>query len=385
MTIISDTSPAIVIPGRKTKVFFQLQNASSNWTRVWVTDAPPGSEYRKKLEDNRLGRLEIFAGPAGPDDPWTPTLDVGGTYSFTCQEYIRGSAGSQGYQGAPGFGSQADPLEKINPPGAAEQSRALNVAERLTCQVGTGADIATLVVWTLDNAVKQTTLATHGEATPALIDPSTDRMRAIIETTAVRDAVTALIDAGSDTLLAALPELLFANMMIPYNAHVGDTTVHNSDDNDNDIEQSFNAAFPPGELPTAVNVLLTRMRYHMQNDGQLGGTNIGFGSANYHDTADAQNLPVLPSVAGVADGYAGLADLWRAYEAHRVDTTVHNVADTTNTMASVGLDFASLPKLLRLHVRVFEALKETAITVAPTASPAATRLVAQAGFTRTPL
>jgi len=378
------TLPTLPVPNRDLRVVFTLLGAGSNFVRVWCTNAPPGSELRKKIDDSTQNRVEVHAGDGGDNNPWLTQLDLGGAYTFVNQEYIKGAAAyGGGYEGAPA----SYPTETKN---GDESTVTLQVMKRLTFPLGTGPDRATLVVWSNFGFVRPTTLATHGEESPVIKDPTSDRMRTLAETAAVRTAVDALASTAAgqpwDTVISANPQLLFSEFRAPINAHLTQAGVHANNDGDNDMAIAWNTAASGADLVAGVNLLLKLMRQHRTNDAVEGGTVSGVGSGDYHENpgsglnkADLENAALVQSVGTPGEAYAALGDIWRAHEAHRIDTDYHTAADNTNALTAFG----SLPLLLQLHVRIFQALATLSPSV-PTENDGVAKALG-VGFEESPL
>lgn len=367
------TLPALVVPNRKAQFQFELDESATNFVRVWVTNAPPGSELREKLDKARANRIEVFISESPTDHTWETQFDRGGRYTFAAQEYIRGATGSAGYQGAPG----AAPLEtKVG----SEYTITLDIGQRLTSPVGTGEDRATLVLWLWGNDIEETTVEHHGERSPDIIAESpSPHMKAAMDATAVRSAVAALGGISATTALGDV-DAIVSDIVTQHNAHINIAIVlHYTADTANALPVQYASTMAPKDLPVFVNLALQYQRRHRINDDGSGE----YGAGEYHNPtgaafkADFANVPIIDTVSGLPDAYAALAEIWRCHEGHR---PFPNEWHGTPTGPVSSFALATLPLLLQVHLRVFEVLSSFSSTAVPTQVPGAQLLIEGAGF-----
>lgn len=378
------SSPTRIAPNREAKLFVALNQAGANWARLWITNAPPGSEYRGKLDKSRERRIPVFESDGGPKNPWTVTFDKGGRYSFVAQEYTRGATGSAGYERAPGVAPQEAKV-------GSEYSLTLDVGQRLTFPVGTGADTATLVLWVWADTIQPTTIETYGENSPDITAPTpTEKMRLAMESDAVRSAVAALVTPAPMAASTAIGNItaIVADMVAKINLHHGLASgLHPlGGGDDTKIPVQYASTMSPKDLATFVNVALQMLRRHRQNDGGNGP-----GSAIYHDPpssapkADFLSMPIIDAVAGLADAYPALAEIYRSHRNHQPhypsinDYPGEYHGGSTGIYTSTDYDMTTLPPLLLVHLAVFEVLASFNSTVPPTQTSGATLLIEQAG------
>lgn len=373
------TIPTYAAPGRDTQVVITLTQSGANFARLWVTAAPPGSELRRKLDDSKQSRVEVYTGDGGPDAPWRFRFDVGGKYTFVAQEYVKGAAAyGGGYQGAP----EGNPSEtKVG----SESTLSVFVGQRLTSTIAAAGESVELVVWVWDTSIRETTAGVHGEDSPALVkETPTAREQAAIESTAVQAALAALIDqtavsaAGSPATIIGLG---IGGFIKEWNDHVANATAHANPDADNAIPVGLAGAASAKNLRDTVNEILPYVRQHYLNDAVKGGLASGRDSGDYHNVTgkknDNVNLPLIESAGSDADAYWALAELWRSYEAHRA-STVHSSEDSTNTLTA-------LPPLLEVARQVFAVWASTNPATPQTQSTAGITLISVAGFEESPL
>lgn len=353
--------PTYPIPGAQFAASFTLTESGTNYVRVWCTAAPDGSELDKKLDETAASspRVLVYEGDgttAAKDMPWRAKLDKGGVYTLVAQEYTKGTGFGGGYQD-----DDRANLEETKV--GSEATLSLYIGQRFTSTVGTNPDTAKLVFWVFNNTIRQTTLALHGESTPAVTNPATARAKTAATCAAVAAELSPLIGMAVSTALATSSlDVTLADFITRFNAHIARTTgsTHANADADNAIVTDLAGMPTPTSLPSFVNEALRRLRQHMTNDS---GSGVGSATSTYHspgavDTADMTNLPLVRSTSSADDGYAAFADLYRAYEAHRVNTAVHGAADNVNSLAAI-------PQLMQVNQRFLESLASTAPTAAP--------------------
>jgi hypothetical protein len=368
MTTTVTTTPTYPVPNREAKVTFSGAPGGATWLRAWCTVAPTGSkEYGELKAATTSNRVVVYEGD-GSSQPWRWTPTVGGKYRIVAQWYTRGSSYGGGYAGDP----NADPTE--TPVGGADTVY-IYVGERLHQQLGTGGDIANLGVWAWNATIRATTADQHGETTPVVsYDSPSPKALTAINSSDVRANAASLANVAASTALGTIATIV-SDMYTKIAAHIIRTSgsTHNAADADNTLKPEIASSPSVATLAESVNALLTCLRRHMLNDKAGEGT----GSAAYHklggvNKADYVNLPIVKSVSGIEDAYPALAEVWRAYEAHRVSLSVHGAADTTNTLTA-------LPALLAVHEAFFAQLAATSPSTPPAGQSAVTELVAH-GF-----
>lgn len=377
MTTLSSLPP-LIVPKRKVKVIVTITGTGANSARLWIVNAPPGSEHRANLDQSRQRRIKVFEAKSGGgvNDPWETSFDVGGPYTFVVQEYTRGASGhGGGYQ----FDPDAAPEET---PVGDEETLTLHIGQRFTFPVGTGADTATLLTWVWNDKIRITTLEHHGEASPDIIEPTdSPKIRAALESTAVRTAVAALSSASGLSCDTALgnPSTIVSDMVTNHNGHtVLAVGIHNNGDGDNLIPPFYASTMAPKDLPTFVNLVLQYQRRHRLNDD---GTGVP-GAGDYHNPtgslakADFANVPIIDAVGSLAEAYAALAEIYRCHEGHRVIPSEWH-GNPSGAFGTFAL--ATLPPVLLVHLRVFEVLASFASTVPDTQTPGAMLMIERAG------
>ncbi len=370
MTTLAVT-PAFPVPSRELVATFTLTESGTNWVRVWCEVAPEGSDLSNKLKATGKvttvvpPRVLVYEGQGGVEHPWRAILGTGGAYTLKAQEYTKGTGFSGGYEGD----TRANQEETAV---GSEATLSLYIGQRWTTLLGTGADHATLVFWVWNEKIQFTTVAVQGESSPNIINPTSDRAKTAAKSSAV--ALTAVALWNTTVSFTDVASFV-SNFVTKFNAHIILTagTVHNAADANNGIKTDLAQAPTAQNLSTFVTEALRRLRQHAQNDWNGSGPGSADGSTDpvtaivapnpYHrissvNKADMLNTPVVQGVGETSDAYAACAELWRAYEAHRVSTAVHGAADSTNTLTA-------LTGILAVHREFYAALAATA----PSASP----------------
>lgn len=375
------TLPAYPPPGRQVTITVALTNGLANFVRVWVTDAPLGSDLRGKLEakGDKRNRFQVYEGPGEANAPWRQVFEVGGAYTFVAQEYTRGA-----YAYGGGFEGDVKGARTENKVGS-ETTLTLHIGQRFQSPIRAGNDSVDLVFWVWDDTIRATSKAEHGEETPALTKESpTARELAAMESTTVKTVVDALVDDVVTTARGTISTILgnsAGGFTREWNDHLADAVVHEDADANNLIPTGLASAAHSQNLREAINEILALVRNHYTNDAVKGGTVSGRDSGNYHNVAakvnDNVNMPIVQSASTPLDAYWAAADLWRSYEAHRASTAVHDAADSTNTLTA-------LPSLLQVALQVYTVWASTSPTTPTTQSDGAMALIAY-GFEESPL
>lgn len=368
MAITLAQVPTYPAPGRRVRVT-PTAGAGGNYARLWLTDAPLGSEWRSKIATAAASRLDLAECDSGKAFDFLP--DVGGVYVVTAQEYTKGAStyGGTYADDLAGYTSET----KVG----SEATLYLYVGQRLEQSLGAGADTAKLAVWVWNDTVRRTTIAEHGEATPAVYAPSSDRARTAVLSSAVATALTDLVNQTASTSLGTVSSVL-DDIAQKIAAHmVTGATTHNAADSDNDdkIGRVLDNASAAEGVVYAAQTIATALSRHMRNDNAGAGT--GTAASAYHQVstpkADWANLPAFQACGDIGQAFAVIGAIWDAYEAHRVSVAVHGTADSTNTLTS-------LPRLFAVHKAFAAAVRASNPTAPASINSAVTLLAHSAGF-----
>ena len=385
MATLTVVSPEYPPPGREVTFTVSLSGDETDYVHIWVTDAPVGSELRGRLDDSKdpRRRIHVYSGRGGSSDPFRYTFDRGGKYTLVAQEVIRGASDfGGGYQGDPdgdlGVENEGNPGDIT-----------VYIGERLTSTIRAGSDSVDLVLWVWNDTIRATTRGVHGEESPAIVKPTPSaRELAVIESADVQTTLSALVDVAVSTALGTVSSTLgngTGGIVKEFNDHLAQASVHQNNDTENAIPTGLASTSGAKSLKQAINEILPRVRNHYLNDAAYGADPLigaGRDTGDYHNVSgkvnDNLNLPIIDGAASEEDAYWALADLWRSHEAHRTSTSVHDAADSTNTLSS-------LPALLAVAKEIFTVWSSTNPTAPSTVSSGATKLIAQAGFRSEPL
>jgi hypothetical protein len=364
MPVTLSNSPTYPVPGRDCLVTFAVA-ATANHVRIYCTAAPDGSELAAKLAASDVTRIQLFVGDS--DATWTFRPDAGGVYILSCEEYTVGATTHGGaYKGDPD-GYKTETLLSTT-------AGSITVANRITAEIGVTPDTATLTLYVHGSTIVSTLVDVHGEATPSVSEATSDKARTAARSATVTAALASLSGVSAATALGT-PSVIIDDLIVQFNAHIGSAS-HASADTVNWLDVSFRNPGSPKGVALSANELKMRMTRHMGNDDDGSG----FGTAAYHSVGATRGDQVNAIIVAGANEQDPLsqclmvADLWRAYEAHRVATTFHSPADTTNSADP-------LPVLLQVYYRFLEALQAASPTAPSTANSGVVFLAHSGGFT----
>lgn len=379
MTTIA-TSPALQVPGRQLVTTFTLTEETddftpkpANFVRVWCTVAPTGSSLEKKLNGatDQFNRVQVHEG-AG-NSTWSYTFDKGGKYTFVAQEYLKGSGYGGGYEGDPSSTSLEEKL-------GAETTLTIYIGQRTTQPIGPPANRATLVLWVWNDTIEATTKAFHGEDSPAIVAASpTPIVKTAIESTSVVAALAALVgESISDTGTVGVVDSWAHALWQGFSYHFDAAGVHDTDDTDNPLRDSFTRSPDQKSFIDFVNQALKSLRQHVTNDSGTADVSgfSGADSAGYHfDTvklSDRANISLYDSVSSFAEAYGALADLYRCFDSHQTNLDVHALIDR--------FLISDLPLLMVLHQQFLTVLASASPDAPPAQSVGVQLLISSAGF-----
>jgi hypothetical protein len=362
VTVTAATSPELILPGKPVEVTCTC--SAGNWVRVVLTAGPESSAWQKRIRSENLAELQLWVADAG--EAKRVTFDAPGVYTCTAREFTKGGVAFGGdYQGDP----DGYPSETL----LGASSVSFTVGQRMTADLAFGRDRGALALYVWGSTIRATTIPEHGERTPR-IDGSTPRMKTAADAATVTAALAAL-DGVACTTAAGSLSAVCDDLITTFNAHIittGTTAIHAAADTDNSISAAYAGASTPEALRDTANIVQAHFRRHFTNDA---GTGAGVGSGAYHSAGDWNNLPNLAGVGDVLSASIALASLWHSYEAHRVNTSVHGAADSTNTSSA-------LPPLYAVYNAVLGVLLSDNPTAPAVDNPGATLLVHRAGLNR---
>lgn len=380
MTTLS-TVPARTLPNQTARLQFTLTESASgtpaNWVRVWVTTAPEGSEWRGELDAIEGDRVLVYEGNGGVGNKLVTTFAVGGKYTLKAQEYVKGTGYGGGYEGSP------DTYETETEAGS-EATLTLYVGERLSLTLGYGEDTALLILYVFNDTITATT-PSDGELSPAVEEGSAETPKAQIAADSAAAAIAELDGVATSTAIGN-PSTALNDILSKYNTHRASAVFHNSADTDNTVSVAYTNPTTPTGMSAAINECQRRLDLHMRNARYSNSTptNLETGSMTYHvvggnNRADLANMISAPAsdASSIVSIMVLIADYWRAYEAHRINTSVHNASDTTGLTA--------LSPLLDVLHDFNAALHDESPAAPPTAQTGVVKLVNNFGFEEAPL
>lgn len=360
------TIPAHPIPGKPFKLTASA-SAGGNAVRLWVTSAPPGSDYRKQLDKTKATRIKFAELEVGR--PTDVTLDKGGGFVLELEELQRGTGFTGGYGGDP----RGAPSVAI----LATTTATLYVASPINCQLGYGQHTATLRLFVSAGDILATSVEQHGLATPSidLGSQASAQARTAAESSSVVEQLAELV--GPATTALGSPAAAIANLVEAYEDHRDEDNVHAAPDEANNVNTSSfgaNLTSISGQRD-ALSALRLALSRHIRNVNPDSTTqDTGNAAPDYHNGISWSALP-LDQIAPTDDPLTiqlALADTWRAFAAHRVND-VHESRDISNAAD----ELAPLPEL---HRRFIAQLASVSPTTPPNGHSAIALLASAAGF-----
>lgn len=374
MTTLSHV-PELPAPKRQVTSTFSLTESGSNFARVWCTVAPTGSELDGKLNSSTdpLNRFPVFEGASGAT--WSHTFDKGGKYTFVAQEYLKGSGYGGGYEGDPNNSTNE---EKVG----SEATLTLYIGQRVTQPIGPPGNQATLVLWVWNDRIQATTKAFYGEDSPSIAAQSpTPIVRTAIESTTVKAALANLVGADlTDSLTIGDMTSWTHSLWSAFNQHLQGSGLHDTDDTYNFIRDSFDPTPDQKSYQDFVKEALRLLKQHVTNDtGQadpisgLSGPDTGeFHMAGGLHLSDRAKIPLYENVSSFGEAYGALVDLYRCYDAHQRNDSVH---DASNSFGLIAYTLVML-----VHKAFLAVIASAVPTTPPAQSTGVQLLISSAGF-----
>lgn len=386
MTITLTTDLTYPLPGRHL-VRVSSNTAGVNFVRLWCTDAPAGSKMRAKIDsapggDRTVARVEIGTasvgsylsfGKTGTADSFEPDgveFDIGGVYVFRGQEYTKGTTYGGGYENSP------DAFQTETKVGGEQANIKIYIGERLEQRIGNSTHgSATLVIYVWNDTIRETTLASHKVVSPAIINPRGDLAKLAVVDANVKTKLYALIGKTMSDLRTNVATLI-AEMIDDISDHMKnvDHTQHTTPDDDNGdfiLELPDDPGSPEGYV-NAARVLLQRLLLHMAMQSNDTGV--------VHSDPDWENAAIadVPSPGRITGSFwSAVADVYRAYEAHRQEgSPIHTSATSTNNALGTALN-----ALLDLH-KQFLSVMQPYVPINPASFQQAVAEGAALGFSR---
>jgi hypothetical protein len=304
-------SPDPVYAGEEVTLSATTVPTTGTIARWQITSVPSGSAV-----DTTAALVNADGSPAS-----TFTPDVPGAYG------VRAAVSLQ-IDGIPRF--PFDPAGRSREVLLTPQTSTVYVAERLDIPIRTlFGDGATLRLAVANNTVKAA----------SFVDPLTELGRTAALDATVVSSLAAAVGSTASTLAAL--DTGARDLLTNYERHrvLTSGAVHAGSGDTVNASLSEPPYSTKGAID-ALNELRDKLVDHMRA-GTTGGT--------WHTADDTKNLPIASKAADPASGLVLRCDLWRAFEAHRVQIatpTVHGASDTTalsalNAIEAVVRDYLS--------------------------------------------
>lgn len=369
-TVVTYPLPGL-IPARATL------SGGGNYWRAWCTAAPIGSKLRNAIDQDVAAR--VLAAEGGTVETVQLELDVGGAYTFACQEYTKGaSTYGGGYSESPdGFTTET----KVG----AENTQTLYVGQRLVTRMGApGYGYADVAVHVWNATIRPTTLALHGEVTPAVVATSSPQAAVAAQNATFLTTLATMGNVAASTAIGAL-DTLCAELRTDIPLHFNNspaTRYHDNagapapdTDNDTAIERLPITPGTPAGYVAFLNTVRDRLQRHMTNSPGLYHGLVATGPDPDYTNA---LLSPIPAGADMSQVLAAAADTVSRYNAHLADVTHHLNADVTNGITT------ALGALAQTHRDFIAALRPLSPTPPATLNSGAVALIHGAGFYERP-
>lgn len=370
MSLSVTLDPAIALPAKQVRLIVSGNTGTS--VAASIVSAPTQSAFYSTVATPVDVRLDV-AGRIG-----TPTIcfvpDVSGVYSIAIRDIsqartLSGSGRRNSFQGAADGYVESSTLQTL--------TYSFKVAERMATQVGAAGDYATLVLYIVDETITPTDLETYGEATPSLINTTSERARLASVSEAVQTKLAALDNITIGAALGSIPEIL-AELAIVSSEHLMSFGEHQNADETGAFElRRYRGTVTSGAgIISEANRVRSVLVRHMQNDSSDGP-----GAGLYHSDVDGYgypdlNLPLAGSAVDAQSARILIADMHRCYESHRVQIAnppSHLSSDTTNVLTA-------LPAMLALDSAFLSFLASQSPTAPSESNAGAVAAIFSGGF-----
>lgn len=355
-----ETVPALILAGRTVEFFFSHPNPTVDVVRLRLLAAPTGSARAKDLESGSVALHE-----ASIREKFRTSFDKGGRYKCSLEYIASGRS-----PGGPGYSNQ-DEATAI-PVVVESVDVDVDVGQKLTQQLGFGANTAQLAVMVWGDRIERTTIAEHGIATPATERPSSTIAEISLANPALIDAIALLggtePDSGFGVILDA-----YQLLVVAYQAHLS-STHHAVADDSNGIPTSSHSPQNAAELANGIakfREVLVKHAANIHRNPTTGGPGAD-GKTGSHASVDSALTRFEspgPNPTDPLSLVVSLAELFTLFGAH-VARPIHSVPGPVAPSAS---------GVLLIQKLFLESLFEISSTAPATKHPATVLLVKQ-GF-----
>lgn len=332
-------SPATPVAGDDITVSVTIDGIPCTSAELTITEVPTGSALATGLQLDEAGEPVL-----------TFTADVAGDYVYSVQRFTE-------FPAVVSFDGGAEP-----------HTVALDTE---TGTISVGASLTLPIV------------TTFGALTLTIVTDSSDVTAASLGGATTEKAVWAALDATVLTKLAAivgepiedlgqtLPDAV-GGMGIAIDAHFRDSTAHPTGGGYTIDSVNVYGESPPVSIDEAVNKLNKIRAAYLRH-----ALNSTTSTQPWHNSSDdTKNLPIVAPAVTVGAATVLYADMWRCYEAHRVQTASppsHVASDVTNDLAAAG-------PLTDLLATILGHLADETPTVPAGVNPAQLQAVSLYGF-----
>lgn len=351
-SIISE--PAYPVQGQLCKITFDGLHADTNFVRLFPVSAPIGSKLREALDAAKGQLAEVHSGASGL--PWNFTPDKGGVYTFKLDETAT--------QPSSGSLFENDPTGAPQPTPTQSGSVVLYVGQKLEMTLGASPNEVTLRLFVWNDTIRSTTVAVHGEDTPALVNATSVLAENASYDTSVLDAVAALDGLTATAAAGTLPaDFLTARGL--YIAHASNTTAHTNNDDVNALSTGWTAA-----NTKAAEEAIRSLRFAIDSH-----------TKQLTDVADATVHPIIDGTTAFVSNGANDEPQTQFFALADAIVRIQQHAALSGTHASVvAIADQSVGPLTALCIALIEALQDQTPTIPTAKNPGAARLGQLAGF-----
>ncbi len=364
MAITLSSEPTYPLPGKTVKLTL-TPTGGGNYVKLLCSEAPAGSKLQEEIESTGASLVAVLEGDAGKRFDFTP--DKAGAYVFTAREITKGASAlgsGGGYAGSPA-GYQSETL-------IGSTDVTLHAGSRLTFPLGAGPDTAELVLYAWDTVVRPTLESVHGERSPWINNPKTDRAKNAAQSSAVVAALATFTDVAATTIAGSFATTA-TDLIDKFNAHRTQGGVHAANDTNNAIDGAYRNPYTPEALKQSVAELLRKFKRHITNDSSTGAGSAGYHAPSGNRAADWAARPIAELTSDLATTLITLGGLHLHYETHRATAgAIHGSADSTNVAAA-------LPAITAIHSAFIGELIKASPTPPTTTNAGAVTLISAAG------
>jgi hypothetical protein len=303
MSAVLVSLPVYPIPEQRCELTFSGLDPATNQITIYPVSAPIGSRVRGDIDASKGTRVEEYTGKSSL--PWVFTPDVGGRYVFNVEESTINAPRGKRFD--------LDTYGSPDPAIAQTSTVSLFVGERMTLSLGESPHAAQLACYVWNETIRATTLAVHGEDTPALSGATSPRSAiAILDAALLADVATM-----SGSTVAAFTGTFADQFVIcrdAYDLHLTDATFGGQHENPDDLNLCGEGLRATDQTlaQTALSEFRRRLSAHAVTMTDSGGLGVHW---EYPDSAS--DAFILSGSSGSrSEQYLALADIIVRLENH---------------------------------------------------------------------